>query len=106
MQTDNRFLDDLARLATGAAGAVDSLRHEIEGALRAFFERRLAELDLVRRDEFEAVKAMAARAREENEALATRLAALEKEIAALRRPKAAKSAGTSRSRRAGARRDG
>ena len=94
MQTDNRFLDDLARLATGAAGAVDSLRHEIEGAMRAFFERRLAELDLVRRDEFETVKAMAARAREENETLAARLAALEKEVVALHRPRPAKTSAT------------
>ncbi|MFQ5347947.1 MAG: accessory factor UbiK family protein [Rhodothalassiaceae bacterium] len=85
MQTDNRFLDDLARLATGAAGAVDALRHEVEGAARAFLERRLADLDLVRREEFEAVKEMAARAREENEALAARLAAVEKELAARRK---------------------
>ncbi len=105
MQTDNRFLDDLARLATGAAGAVDSLRHEIEGAMRAFLERRLAELDLVRREEFEAVKAMAARAREENEALAARLAALEKEIAG-RKPRTARPANKTRSRRTTARRDG
>ncbi|GEQ97781.1 hypothetical protein JCM17844_14180 [Iodidimonas gelatinilytica] len=77
MQTDNRFLDDLAKLATGAAGALTSVRSEAEGAARAWLDRRLGELDLVTRDEFDAVKAMAAKAREENERLKARLEALE-----------------------------
>lgn len=77
MQTDNRFLDDLAKLATGAAGALTSMRGELEASVRAWLDRRLSELDLVPRDEFEAVKEMAARARAENERLAERIAALE-----------------------------
>jgi len=78
MQTDNRILDDLAKLATGAMGAAGSLRSEADSALRAWLDRRLAGLDLVTREEFEAVREMAARAREENERLAARIDALEK----------------------------
>lgn len=77
MQTRNRIFDDLSKLATGAAGAALSLRTEIDGAVRAFLDRRLAALDLVTRDEFEIVRAMAERAREENEALKARINALE-----------------------------
>lgn len=77
MQSDNRFLDDLAKLAGGLTGAAVSAREEMESAMRAWFDRRLADLDLVRREEFAAVKEMAARAREENERLAKRVATLE-----------------------------
>lgn len=77
MQTQNRLLDDLAKLVTGAAGAARGLQQEIETLIRQQAERLLDQMDLVRRDEFDAVKAMATRAREENEALAARLAALE-----------------------------
>lgn len=76
-QTNNRFFDDLARLMTDAAGAAQGLRREAESFMRAQGERVLADLDVVRREEFEAVKAMAERAREENEQLAQRIAALE-----------------------------
>jgi len=77
MQTSNRILDDLARVAGGALGTLNGVRAEIESLVRQRLERALANMDLVPREEFEAVKAMAAKAREENEALASRIAALE-----------------------------
>jgi BMFP domain-containing protein YqiC len=77
MQTQNRLLDDLARVATGALAALDGVRAEVEARLREQFERILARMDLVTREEFEAVRAMAAKARAEQEALDRRLAALE-----------------------------
>ena len=79
MQTQNRFFDDIARAASGALGALDGLRAEIDAQVKALVERFLKSQDLVTREEFEAVKEMAARARLENEALAARLAALEGE---------------------------
>jgi BMFP domain-containing protein YqiC len=77
MQTDNKLLDDLARVANGAMGAITGVRGEAEALVKARLERVLSDLDLVTRDEFEAVKAVAAKAREEQEALETRVAALE-----------------------------
>ncbi len=77
MQTDNKLIDDFSRLASSAVGALHGLRGEIEAAVRARIERKLGDLDLVSRDEFETVKAMAAKAREENEILQERIAALE-----------------------------
>lgn len=77
MQTQNRLFDDLARVAGGALGALTGVRDEIEGIIRYRLERVLAEMDLVTREEFEAVRAMAAEARAENERLAARLAELE-----------------------------
>jgi BMFP domain-containing protein YqiC len=77
VQTDNKFLDDLAKLATGAAGTLHGVRQELEGIMRQRLDRMLADLDLVTREEFEVVKAMAVAAREENEALKARLEALE-----------------------------
>jgi BMFP domain-containing protein YqiC len=76
-QYDNRLLDDVAKLFTSAAGAAQGLRQEIEAIVKGQAERLIADLDLVSRDEFDAVQAMAARAREENEALKARLDALE-----------------------------
>jgi BMFP domain-containing protein YqiC len=76
-QTDNPFLDGVARAFTDAAGAAASLRAEIDGFVRQRLERLVADMDFVPREEFEAVKAMAAKARAENEALSQRLAALE-----------------------------
>ncbi|MBM3538038.1 MAG: accessory factor UbiK family protein [Alphaproteobacteria bacterium] len=81
MQTDNRLLDDIARAASGALGALGGLRAELDAQLRALLENWLKAQNLVTRDEFEAVKAMAAAARTENEALAARLAALEAGLA-------------------------
>lgn len=80
MQTQNRILDDLAKMASGAMSGLSGLRHEIEMRGREQIERILARMDLVKREEFEAVKAMAAKAREEQELLAERLAELEKRL--------------------------
>lgn len=77
MQTENRILDDLARVAGGAFGAVAGLRTEIEDMVKQRLERLLADLDHVPREEFDAVKAMAEKARTEQEALQKRIDALE-----------------------------
>ncbi|MCW5730053.1 MAG: accessory factor UbiK family protein [Alphaproteobacteria bacterium] len=86
MQTDNRLLDDLARLAAGAAGTLQGLRGEIDNLVRQQLERLLAGMDLVSREEFEAVKAMAAAARAENERLAADLEALRRQVRPLDPP--------------------
>ncbi len=80
-QTTNRFLDEFAKLMTDAAGAADGLRKEAETLFKSQGEKFLSEMDVVRREEFEAVKAMAAKAREENEKLEARIAALEAQVA-------------------------
>ncbi|WP_114394432.1 accessory factor UbiK family protein [Oleisolibacter albus] len=67
MQVENKLLDDLARLASGAAGALSGIRGEVEAQFRQQFERILAQMDVVSREEFEAVKAMAAAARTQQE---------------------------------------
>lgn len=77
--TTSRILDDIARLATDAAGAAQGVRREVETVVRTQIERLLRDLDLVTREEFEAVREMALLAREENDRLAARLAALEAE---------------------------
>ena len=79
-QTTGRFFDELGKLITGAAGAADGVRKEIESVVRAQAERVLRDLDVVQREEFEAVKAMAQKAREENDVLKARIAALEAAI--------------------------
>ncbi|HUU24854.1 MAG TPA: accessory factor UbiK family protein [Methyloceanibacter sp.] len=76
-QTTGRFFDELGKLLTDAAGAADGVRKEVESVVRAQAERVLRDLDVVQREEFEAVKAMAQKAREENERLKARIAALE-----------------------------
>jgi hypothetical protein len=76
-QTTGRFFDELGKLITDAAGAAEGVRKEIDGIVRAQAERVLQGLDVVQREEFEAVKAMAQKAREENERVSERLAALE-----------------------------
>ncbi|MBM3482327.1 MAG: accessory factor UbiK family protein [Alphaproteobacteria bacterium] len=86
MQMDSRLLDDLARLIGGAMGTAQGARHEVEAALRRQLERVLARMELVGRDEFEAVKAMAAKARVEQEVLAERVARLEARLAELGQP--------------------
>jgi BMFP domain-containing protein YqiC len=83
-QTSNRLFDELARLMTDAAGAAQGVRREMETLMRAQTERFLRDMDVVPREEFEAVKAMARKAREENEALAARLDALEARLAAMK----------------------
>jgi BMFP domain-containing protein YqiC len=82
MQTRNRLLDDAARIAGGAVGTLAGAKREIEALVRQQLERMLASLDLITRDEFDAVKEMAKKAREEQAVLADRLAALEKKTAA------------------------
>jgi BMFP domain-containing protein YqiC len=77
MQSQSRFFDDLARVAAGAVGTLSGVKSEVESRLREQLERVLAGMDLVTRDEFEAVKAMAAKARAEQEDLARRVALLE-----------------------------
>ncbi|MGH6718580.1 MAG: accessory factor UbiK family protein [Alphaproteobacteria bacterium] len=81
MQTDNRFLDDLARLAGSALSSAGAVRDEIEARLRQRLEAMLGGMNLVPRDEFDAVKAMAARARTDTERLEQRLSELEARVA-------------------------
>ena len=83
MQSQNRFFDDMARVAAGAAGALSGVRGEIEARFRDQLERVLAGMDLVSREEFEAVKQMAAKAREEQELLLRKVETLEGRLAAL-----------------------
>ncbi|MEQ1888527.1 MAG: accessory factor UbiK family protein [Alphaproteobacteria bacterium] len=77
MQTENRFLDELAKLMLNAAGAAQGMKGEIDGLLRQRLERWLESMNLVPREEFDAVRAMAAEARQENLRLEARIAALE-----------------------------
>lgn len=77
MQSQNRFFEDLAKLASGAAGTLAGVGREMEASMRQAVERMIGGMDLVSRDEFEAVKAMAATARAEADALKARLDALE-----------------------------
>ena len=84
MQSDNKILDELSRAATGALSAFGAIRQEVEAQARLVLERWLQTQNLVAREEFEAVKEMAANARLENERLAERLAAMEAELKNLR----------------------
>ncbi|HXI86152.1 MAG TPA: accessory factor UbiK family protein [Parvularculaceae bacterium] len=77
MQTQSPFFDELAKLMTEAAGAADGVRREAESVIRSRLQRLAADFEFVTRDEFEAVRDMARKAREENEALKARIAALE-----------------------------
>lgn len=77
MQTQSAIFDEIAKLMTEAAGAADGVRREAETVMRSKLQRLLADMDVVTRDEFEAVKEMARLAREENESLKARLDALE-----------------------------
>lgn len=95
MQTENRLLDDLARMANGALNTLSGVREEIESRVRERVERMLADMDMVPREEFEAVRAMAQTARTEQEDLAARVAELERRLSGLSgtvQPAAAKSA--------------
>lgn len=75
--TQSRFFDEVAKMMTNAAGAAQGLRREIDTLIQSQMERLLNNMELVKREEFEVVKAMAQKAREENETLSRRLAALE-----------------------------
>ena len=87
MQSQNRLFDDLARVASGAVGALADVRGELEELFRQRLERYLAEAEMVPRDEFDTIKDVAVKAREAQELLEARVAALEAEIAALKKPK-------------------
>ncbi|HZT50926.1 MAG TPA: accessory factor UbiK family protein [Stellaceae bacterium] len=77
MATENRLFEDLARVASGALGTLSGMRDELETRVREQVERLLGRMNLVRREEFDAVHAMAAKARMAQEALEARVAALE-----------------------------
>ncbi|MGR3713409.1 MAG: accessory factor UbiK family protein [Shimia sp.] len=77
MQTRNKFMDDMSQLMTNAMGVAQGAREEAENAMKSMMDRWLADRDFVTREEFDAVRTMAQKAREENEALKVRLDALE-----------------------------
>jgi len=77
MQSGQKFFDDVSKLMTNAMGVAQGTKTEAETAMKGFVDRWLADRDFVTREEFDAVRAMAQKAREENEALAARIAALE-----------------------------
>ena len=81
-QTSNRLLDEFARLMTDAAGAAQGVKKEIDTLVKTQGERILKDMDVVRREEFEVVKAMAEKARTENERLEARLVVLEAQLSA------------------------
>jgi BMFP domain-containing protein YqiC len=77
MQTNSKFFDDMSQLMTNAMGVAQGAKTEAETAMKGFIDRWMADRDFVTREEFDAVRAMAVKAREENAALAARIAALE-----------------------------
>ncbi|CUH52317.1 MULTISPECIES: accessory factor UbiK family protein [Rhodobacterales] len=77
MQTRNKFMDDMSQLMTNAMGVAQGAKDEAENAMKSLMDRWLADRDFVTREEFDAVRAMAQKAREENEALKARIEALE-----------------------------
>lgn len=83
MQSDNRFFSDFSRVASGAFGAVSGLREEVEALFRQRVERWLAEFDVASREEFDAVRDMAAKARAQQEDILIRLGAIEERLARL-----------------------
>ncbi|MEX0307108.1 accessory factor UbiK family protein [Ruegeria sp. SCSIO 43209] len=80
MQTRNKILDDMSQLMTNAMGVAQGAREEAENAMKSMMDRWLADRDFVTREEFDAVRAMAQKAREENGALEQRIAALEAKL--------------------------
>jgi len=77
MQTSTKFFEDMSKLMTNAMGVAQGAKTEAETAMKGFIDRWMADRDFVTREEFDAVRAMAAKAREENAALLARIAALE-----------------------------
>ena len=92
MQTDNRLLDDMAKAATGALGSLAGLRHEIEMRVQQQLERLLGRMNLVSREEFETMKAVAQAAREQQIKLERRLAEIESRLGIAAAPAAAEPA--------------
>ena len=90
MQSENRLFEDLVKMVNGAAGTFAGMGREAEASMRDKMREWVGGMDMVSREEFEAVKAMAAAARDENEALAKRIAALEASPKAAKPAKAAK----------------
>lgn len=101
MQGKKRIFDDAARMAGGAVGALAGIRREVEALVHQQLDRLLGQLDLVSRDQFDAVKEMAAAARAEQEELARRVAALEKSAATPRKSASKKTAARKDRRRKG-----
>lgn len=89
MQSENKILDDIARVASSAMGVAAGMRSEVEARIREQLERLLAQMDLVPREEFEAIKAVAVTAREEQEALSAKVLELERRLAAMESAKTA-----------------
>ena len=87
-QTSNRLLDEFAKLMTDAAGVAQGVQREAETMMRSRAERFLADMDIVQREEFEAVKEMAAKARAENRELSAKIAELEAAVSQLAQPPA------------------
>ncbi len=87
MQTRNKFFDDMSQMMTNAMGVAQGAKSEAENAMSSMVDRWLADRDFVTREEFDAVRAMAQKAREENEALKARLDAMEKKPAKKAAPK-------------------
>lgn len=92
MQAPNKFLDEMSKLMTNAMGVAQGAKSEAETAMKSWMDRWLAERDFVTREEFDAVRAMAQKAREENDALKARLDALEAAAAAKKTTRAKKDA--------------
>jgi BMFP domain-containing protein YqiC len=90
MQSENKLFDDLVKMVNGAAGTFAGMGREAQASARERMREWMGGMDFVGRDEFEAVKAMAAAARDENEALKARIAALEAKAGAPAKPKASK----------------
>ncbi|MBL4639680.1 MAG: accessory factor UbiK family protein [Kordiimonadaceae bacterium] len=80
MQTTNKFMDDMAKLATGAVGAAHSIKGEFEDVYRAWLDKQLAGMDLVSRKEFEIVRDLVEKARDENDDLRAEIEILKKKV--------------------------
>ena len=109
-QTSNRIMDEFAKLMNDAAGAAQGVKREVETAVRSQMERFLGDMDIVQREEFEAVREMAVKAREENDALGKKVEALEAQLAgtgpkarkpAARKPAASKGAAAKNASKSG-----
>ncbi len=99
MKPNNQFFDDLARVATGAVGAISGLRDQIRSEVKTHVNRFIVEMDFVPREDFDVVEAMAKKARLENEKLAKRITALEKKLKTGTAPKKASKTGTKKSKK-------
>ena len=109
-QSSNRIMDEFAKLMNDAAGAAQGVKREVESAVRSQMERFMGDMDIVQREEFEAVREMAAKAREENDALGKKIEALEAQLAGAapkaRKPAARKPAAAKRAAAKGASKTG